>query len=118
MMATEEEKTQIKEMIESFYKYAQISINWNLEINEQVAEVFGIMIKETTKCSKAFGWVPKPPGGRASIFWLVMQLGRGVFNHHLHRISFTCARGVIYKWGRQLELASMELFAGRLQKWA
>lgn len=117
-MASEEEKAQLKEMIESFYKYAHVPMTWNLEVNEQVAEVFGIMIKETTKCSKAFGWVPKPPGGRASIIWLVMQLGRGVFNHYMHRISFTCVRGVIYQWGEQLKLASMGLFARRLAKWA
>lgn len=115
-MASEEEKAQLKEMITSFYKYAEVSITWNLNINEQVAEVFGIMIKETTKCSNAFGWVPKPPGGRASIFWLITQLGRGVFNHYLSHISWVCARGVIYQWREQLQLASMGLFAGRLPK--
>ena len=94
-MASDAEKSEVKEMIESFYKFANVPLNWNGEINERVAEVFGVMLSETRKCSKAFGWIPKPPGGRASIAWLAMQLGRGMFNHYRHQMSFACARGVI-----------------------
>lgn len=113
-MASNEEKTQVKEMIESFYNFANVPLNWNGKVNDQVAEVFGIMLSETTKCSKAFQWVPRPPGGRASITWLVMQLGRGVFNHFRSQLSFVCARSVIYKWNRHFEMAMMGLLAGRL----
>ncbi len=112
-MTSKKEKAQLKEMIESFYKHAQVPMTWNFEVNEQMAEVFGIMIRETKQCSKAFGWIPTPPGGRASIGWLVMQLGRGVFNHYILQISWTCAMGVINRWGNQLKMASMGLYIGR-----
>ena len=105
-------RSEVREMIESLYKFADIPINWEIRVNEQVAEVFGKMLDETMKCSKAIGWVPKPPGGRASIAWLVMQLGSGAFNHYRSRMSFVCARSVIYKWGRHLQMASMGLSPG------
>jgi hypothetical protein len=48
-------------MIQSLYKLAYIPA-WDGEVNEDVARVFGIMLAETQKCSKAFVWVPTPPG--------------------------------------------------------
>lgn len=117
-MAATQEKIEIKAMIQSLYSFANVPLNWHGEANDRVAEIFGIMIAETQKCSKAFAWVPTPPGGRASSAWLVRQLGRGVFNHHRSFLSFTCARGVIYKWDRELAIASMGLSARRLPLWA
>lgn len=117
-MAADKEKAELKEMIQSLYKFANVHLVWDVEVNERVAEVFAVMLSETKKCSDAFGWVPTPPGGRASITWIVMQLGRGLFNHHKSRLSPTCARGVIYMWGRQLEMASLGIAAKRLPAWA
>lgn len=117
-MASDAEKAEVKEMVESFYKFANVPLNWDGEINERVAEVFGVMLSETRQCSMAFGWMPKPPGGRASIVWLAVQLGRGMFNHYRLQLSFVCARGVIFKWGRQLEMASMGLAVARSPLWA
>lgn len=89
-MNKEKEKVDIKEMIQSLYQFA----------------------------TKAFGWAPKPPGGRASVTWLAQQLGRGVFNSYRSRLSFTCARAVIFKWKSTLDMASAGVAMGSLPKWA
>jgi|SRR5450830_522147 len=117
-MATESEKAEVKEMIQSFYQFANILPVWDGEVNDDVAAVFGTMIAETRTCSDAFGWVPKPAGGRATVSWVVRQLGRGVFNAFRARLSFTCARAVIYKWRTALELASMGVAMKKVPKWA
>jgi hypothetical protein len=117
-MATDTENADVKAMIQSLYQFANILPVWDGEVNEKVAEVFGIMLSETKKCSTAFGWVPKPPGGRASVTWLAMQFGNGIFNSHCSRLSFTCARGVIYKWKTQLNMASLGIAMSGMQKWA
>lgn len=116
-MNTDKEKV-VKEMIQSLYRFANILPVWDGEVNDDVAAVFGTMIAETRTCSNAFGWVPKPPGGRASITWLAQQLGRGIFNSHGSRLSYTCARGVIYKWKSALDMASAGVAMERMSKWA
>lgn len=117
-MASEQEIAEVKKMIESFYRFAGVPLPSRFEVNERVAEVFGIMLNETRKCSKAFGWIPTPPGGRATIVWLATQLGRGIFNSYRSRLSFACANGVIYIWGEQLREASVGLTLRRLPAWA
>ncbi|TFW33501.1 hypothetical protein [Massilia horti] len=114
----DKEKVEVKEMIQSLYRFANILPVWDGEVNDDVAAVFGTMIAETRACSNAFGWVPKPPGGRASITWLVRQLGRGVFNSYRSQLSFTCARAVIYKWKSALEMASLGVAMRKLPQWA
>jgi hypothetical protein len=116
-MASDAHAAEVKEMIQSFYKLAGIP-PWDGDVNENVAAVFGTMLSETRNCSKAFAWVPQPPAGKASVFWLVTNLGRGVFNIYRPKLSVTCARAVIYKWGRQLDMASLGLALGSLPKWA
>ena len=105
-------------MIESFYQVANVPLPANFQVNERVAEIFGVMLSETRKCSRAFAWVPTPPGGRATIAWLVRQIGRGLFISYRSQLSFTCARGVIHKWHRELEMASLGFVARRLPVWA
>ena len=116
-MASSKDLVEVKEMIQSLYRYAGIPV-WDGEVNEEVARVFGIMLLETQKCSSAFAWIPPPPDGRASIVWLVQKLGRGIFNSYKGRLSFTCARGVIYKWKTALDMAAMGISTSRLPKWA
>lgn len=116
-MATNQDLAEVKEMIQSLYRHANIP-PWEGEVNEEVARVFGIMLFETQKCSSAFGWIPPPPGGRASIGWLMQKLGRGIFNSYKGRLSFTCARAVIFKWKTALDMASLGISAARLPKWA
>lgn len=117
-MATEKDKEELKQMIQSLYSFANIVPAWDGDVNDEVASVFGIMILETQKCSAAFRWIPSPPGGRASVIWLVSKLGRGIFNTYKKRLSFSCARSVIYTWGTALELATLGIGMTRLPKWA
>ncbi len=117
-MAAKSDEAEVKEMIQSFYKFASVVPAWDGEVNENVAVVFGKMLQETKGCSVAFGWVPKPAGGRASISWLAMQLGRGVFNSHRDRLSFACARAVLLKWKSELEMASIGAAIPQVGKWA
>lgn len=97
---------ELKSMIQSLYRFADVTPVWDGEVNERVAEIFGLMIFETRKCSAAFKWVPQPPGGRASIVWIIQNLGRGIFDHYRDTLSVTCARVVILKWGHHLAMAS------------
>jgi hypothetical protein len=117
-MATEQEIAEVRHMIESFYQFAAIPLPNDFEVNESVAAVFGSMLSETRRCSGAFVWVPRPPGGVASIAWLAMQLGRGVFNSYRGQLSFTCAREVIRVWNTPFREASMGLSSTRLPLWA
>jgi hypothetical protein len=116
-MAAATEGTEVKEMIQSLFRLAELGA-WDGDVNDEVAEIFGIMLSETQKCSDAFKWLPKPPGGRASINWLLTQLGRGVFGAFSTKLSFVCARSVIYKWRRRLDMASARIATKRLPKWA
>jgi hypothetical protein len=115
-VVSDKEVAEVNNMIQSLFRLAELEV-WEGEINDEVAAVFGIMLAETQKCSSAFKWLPKPPGGRASISWLVMQLGRGIFGSFSTKLSFVCARTVIYKWRRRLDMASAGIAAARLPKW-
>ncbi|GJI98765.1 hypothetical protein RugamoR57_54830 [Duganella caerulea] len=113
-MTTDAEKAEIKGMIQALYRYANVLPVWDGDVNEDVAKVFGIMLAETQKCSSAFCWIPSPPGGQASIAWLIRQLGRGLFNAYRKRLSFTCARTVIYKWRTALDMAALGIASSKL----
>lgn len=54
-MDTDKEKGDIKEMIQSLYRFANILPVWDGEVNDDIAAVFGTMIAETRTCSNAFG---------------------------------------------------------------
>jgi hypothetical protein len=116
-MASQQDSAEVEKMIQAFYRFAGIPISFNLQINERVAEVFGKMLDETKRCSNAFVWVPKPPSGRASIAWLIVQLGRGAFASHESKLSIACARRVIQVWGTSLQMASMGLSERSAAKW-
>jgi hypothetical protein len=105
-MASAHDKDTVREIINAYYKFAGLS-GWRGEVNEKVAEVFGFMSGETQRCSRAFVWVPRPPGGRATTTWIVVQLGRSAVGRIKDERSFTCARGVIYRWGRELNRAAI-----------
>jgi len=116
-MSSADERAEVKAMIQALYQAAHVTRSWDGEVNERVAEVFGAMLLETTKCSEAFAWVPRPTGGRASITWLVTNLGRGLFSIHKTRLSYTCARAVVYKWAHELKMASLNLSCEKLPLW-
>ncbi|MEC4719166.1 hypothetical protein RY831_08405 [Noviherbaspirillum sp. CPCC 100848] len=117
-MASKQHEEEVKAMIDSLYKFAGVAPSWDGEVNEKVAEVFGIMIHETARCSNAIKWLPAPPGGPASILWLAMNFGKALFKHFQSKVSITCAKGVIYKWKHELDMASMGLaYQGSTTKW-
>lgn len=116
-MASENEMAEVKNMIQSLFRLAELT-PWDGDVNDEVAEVFGIMLSETQKCSNAFKWLPRPPGGRATVNWLFIQLGRGMFGAFSAKLSFVCARTVIYKWRRRLDLAANGIAMSRLPQWA
>lgn len=103
-----EEKT-VRDAINAFYKGAGIKKRFTGKVNERVAEIFGQMLVDTKKCSRAFAWIPTPSGGKASLFWLAKNLTRSVIARLENKEYMTCARGVAYKWSRQLDIASMGL---------
>ncbi|WP_418647825.1 hypothetical protein ACNQFN_02345 [Thauera butanivorans] len=59
-MALEAEKLAVKEMIESFYGFANVSLRWNGEVNERVAEVFGVMLNDYKGTSHIRRWPVRP----------------------------------------------------------
>ncbi|WP_418647791.1 hypothetical protein ACNQFN_01830 [Thauera butanivorans] len=104
-------------MIQALYRLAGITPVWDGAVNQRVAEVFGTMLFETQKCSRAFAWAPKPSGGKPSPFWLITYLGNGIFQTHLGRLSMTCARQVIRSWQSELNLAEMGIAHRKLPVW-
>lgn len=118
-MATEEEKKQVRQQIESFFRFAGTPVPWNGEVNEDVAAVFGIMLRETAKCSDAMAWVPRPPTGPATISYLAMQFGGAVFRHFQHRLSTSCARHAINTYRTEFDMATTMAFSAlRFNRWA
>ncbi|MDH5546207.1 MAG: hypothetical protein OEZ43_11475 [Gammaproteobacteria bacterium] len=117
-MADAIQKEELRQMIEAFYRFAGVNPPANLEINESVASVFGSMLQETRKCSDAFKWIPPPPGGRPSIGWLVTNIGKSFIRSLNDKMSFTCARGVIYVWGHHLQRASLLNISMGTPAWA
>jgi hypothetical protein len=90
-----------------------------LQINERVAAVFGIMMNEAAKCSDALNLVPRPPLGVASIGWLASQAVRAAFGAARARLSMTCVRKTIANWQSTLVDASNNASVRRiLPRWA
>lgn len=116
-MTSTEQADEVKKLISAFYRLAQLP-DWDGPVNERVAEIFGIMLSETMRCSDAFKWIPRPPSGKASISWLAVQLGRGVFERSAGKLSFACARTVALKWKSALYMAAHDIALSRLPTWA
>jgi hypothetical protein len=105
-MASGLDKEHVRHVINEFYVIGR-SGNWKLSVNERVAEVFGRMLEEAKKCTKALNWVPRPPGGKATIAWLVKNLTKSVVRSMGDELSVTCVQMVIRNWDRELKMASM-----------
>jgi len=103
------EQQKVKDVINAMYKSAGIQKRFTGDVNERVAEVLGKMIAETGRCSDALAWVPRPPGGKASISWIARNIARSIIDSLKDRQSLTCARVVIYKWDRELQMAARGL---------
>ncbi|WP_462167248.1 hypothetical protein [Pseudoalteromonas sp. GB43] len=99
----------VRAAINAFYKGAGVNKKFNDQVNENVAAVFGVMISETKKCSKALSWVPEPPNAKASISWVVRNFANSVLNQLKDESSLTCAKRVIQIWDRKIQMAGMGL---------
>lgn len=104
-MASGLDKEQVRQAIDEFYRVGR-SGGWNRNVNERVAEVFGEMLEEARKCTKALNWVPRPPGGRATIAWLVRNVTRSTIRSMGNELAYTCVQFVIRNWDSELRLAS------------
>ena len=102
------DKEIVREVIDSFFKEAGFQGGWNGTINENVANVFGKMLLESRDCSAALNWVPRPTG-RATISWIVKNLGRSFIRDIQGKRAFICSQRVIYNFKRELDMASMGL---------
>lgn len=104
--ASAKDRATVQAVINSYYKAGGQS-GWNREVNKKVARVFGTMLIETKKCSEALSWVPQPTTGPATIKWIAKQLGKSFIKRMRDKTSTTCIKGVIYRWGRRLNRASI-----------
>lgn len=105
-MASSIDKENVKKMIIEFYRGADLP-PWKGEINDNVAIVFGKMIEEANRCSAGMSLVPRPPGGKATIVWLCKTIGFATIRRLRQGTSSICIKTVIYKYGRELERASI-----------
>ncbi|WP_283708964.1 hypothetical protein [Pseudoalteromonas prydzensis] len=99
----------VREAISTFYKAAGVNKKYDGQVNENVANIFGEMLKETKKCTDALVWVPTPSGGKASISWIARNFAKSVLNRMKDDSSLTCAKRVIQVWDRELQMAGMGL---------
>jgi hypothetical protein len=100
------DKEHVRQVINEFYTLGRYG-GWKLDVNERVAEVFGRMLEEAKKCTKALNWVPRPPRGKATIAWLVKNLTKSVIRSMGDELAHTCVQMVIRNWDRELKLASV-----------
>ncbi len=102
-----DDEDKVRDIIDAFYMGAGVHKKFTGVVNDKVAKVFGVMLLETKKCSDSFAWIPVPPGGGATVSWLATVFARNIINRMRNTMSLTCAKSVIYKWGRELESSSI-----------
>jgi hypothetical protein len=105
-MASGMDKEQVRQAIDAFYQIGR-SGGWKRDVNERVAAVFGRMLEEAKKCSKALNWVPRPPGGKATISWLVHNVSRSTMRSMGDDFAHTRAQFVIRNWDAEFRVASV-----------
>lgn len=118
-MASEQEKQIVRQQIEAFFKLAGITPHgdWSGEVNEGVAAVFGKMLEQTRRCSRAMAWVPRPPSGPATIKWLATQLGGAALRSIRSGLSVVCARQAVANFADDFWMASKGLSVWRTKQW-
>lgn len=103
------DKDIVRYSINTFFKGAGIDKTFNGPVNEKVAEVFGKMLTESTRCSSSLSWVPRPTGGKATISWVARNFSRSIRERMRDSQYLTCAKTVIYKMMTELEMAARGL---------
>jgi len=100
------DKEIVKEVIDAFFKEAGFQGGWSGTVNDNVAHVFGKMLSESRDCSAALAWVPRPTG-RATIVWIVKNLGRSFVRDIKGKRAFICSQRAVYNFKTELDMASM-----------
>ena len=85
-----QQKEHVREIINVLYSRAGIRTQFRGEVNENVAAVVGDLLNDISTCSAAFRWVPRPTGGKASIFWLATNVTRSTLSDLKEQQSITC----------------------------
>ena len=85
----------VEEAINAFYRSAGVNFKFNGSINEDVAKVFGKMLRESQRCSNALVWVPRPSGGIASISWIARNFTRSIILKLKHVQFSICTQRTI-----------------------
>jgi hypothetical protein len=76
------------------------------EVNDKLKEVAAKMLWAAIEKSKALDLVPRPPGGRPGIAWLVSQAVQAFFRSQANTKIYDAARkAVAYQYKTEYELA-------------
>lgn len=119
MQASINDHETIKKMIFNFYRFAGVEVaNWDGTVNDEVVDVFTSMYRAAVKCSDAFVLVPVPPKGVPSLLWLIGELGHMSLRSFEKKLSATCARAAIARYGHLLTVATQSMFSSRELTWA
>lgn len=103
------EKEIVADTINAFYRGAGVELTFRGTVNEKVAEIFGQMLEESLRCSRALNWVPRPTGGKATIRWIALNFSRSIRERMRDSHSLTCARTIVLKFRTRMEFAAQGL---------
>jgi len=101
------DKEKVRKAINALYEGAGISATFDGQINNQVAQVLGLLLVDIHDCSTALKWVPRPPGSIVSIAWVAKNLTQRIIERFKDSQSFLCARTRILQYQTPLRLASL-----------
>ena len=97
------ERELLEHRLRAFYRVAGLA--WSGCVNDQVSDVFYRMLREAAACSHVMDFVPRPPGGRASMVWLATQLAKMGQNQLDDRLYFTCVRKAALSYKTEMMMA-------------
>ena len=102
------QKEEVREIINTIYQAAGVKYKYRGAVTEMTAEVLGKIISEIRSCTSSLNWVPRPTGGKATISWIVRNLGSS-FARDLKKknISLTCGRRVLLGLKTELEYSGI-----------
>lgn len=103
------QKRKLKEMITNFYAIAGKIPPSQLEINDEVATVFGSMMHETEKCTEAMSYIMSSPGRKITVVWIAAYIWGIIYDAFSKELSATCVETVLWKWHPELERAGRGL---------
>jgi len=99
------DKEIVREIINAIFTVADVKQKFNGEINDRVAQIVGTMTMELKECSDTMNWVPRPPGAKATISWLALNLGKSFIRSLQNKQSYSCTKTVVWRYRRVLIMA-------------